>query len=303
MPSDAFLLVSYGSPECRDDVIPFLSNLFHGRDVSPARLEEVVKKAAAQYDEAALQTGQFSPLSQQCRLLVDRLRQRNRLCGPVYWGNLFWHPLLTDTLTEMQERGIRKATVFITSPFESEFSRKRYIDALENARNKIEIRLLPAFGNHPLYYRAVADRILEAASRITPHTRILFTAHSLPLSDQGTRQYVSQLNKAASELLPASLKTLPWELVFQSRGGKPSDPWLEPEILARIRQLAENRDQTGQPLSLLIVPVGFLLENKETVYDLDIQVLPLCDELRIPAVRVPTAGSLPSILEMIEQMG
>ncbi|MCL2303788.1 MAG: ferrochelatase [Planctomycetaceae bacterium] len=305
--SDAFLLVSYGSPECRDDVLPFLNRLFHGRRVSSA----VAEKAAAQYDELALKTGQYSPLSRQCRYLIEKLRQRNTLRIPIFWGNLFWHPLLTDTLAEMHRQGIQRATAFITSPFESDFIRKRYIDAIENTQNKIEIRLLPAFGNHPLYYRAVADRILEAAALLAldlddslekAGTRILFTAHSLPLSDQGTEQYVSQLNKAASELLPAGLRDLPWELVFQSRGGKPSDPWLEPDICVRVRQLAEERDRTGNPLSLLIVPMGFLLENKETAYDLDLQTLPLCDKLNIPVVRVPTAGSSPPILEMIETL-
>jgi len=321
MISDAFLLVSYGSPGCRADVLPFLNNLLHGRNVSAPVLEKI----AAQYDEIALQTGQFSPLSRQCQLLIERLLRRNRLHLPIYWGNLFWHPLLTDTLAEMGEQGVRQATVFITSPFDSEISRKRYVDAIENARNLVgpnapEIRLLPAFGNHPLYYRSVADRILEAAAHLILEldysleeagTRLLFTAHSLPLSDQGVKLYVSQLNEAASESLsflpkeeelPLGKSSLLWELVFQSRSGQPSDPWLEPDILVRIRQLAAERDQTGKPLSLLIVPIGFLLENKETVYDLDLQAIPLCDELHIPAVRVATAGPSPTILELIGQI-
>ena len=321
MVSDAFLLVSYGSPECRADVHPFLNHLFRGRDVSVAVLEKI----AAQYDKIALQTGQFSPLSRQCQLLIERLLRRNTLHVPIYWGNLFWHPLLADTIADMGEQGIRRATAFITSPFDSEISRKRYGDAIENARklggpNAPEIRLLPTFGNHPLYYRSVVDRILEAAAHLMLEldysleeagTRILLTAHSLPLSDQGAERYVSQLNKAVSEIfsllpneeeLPLGENSLPWELVFQSRSGKPSDPWLEPDIFVRIRQLAKERDQTGRPLSLLIVPVGFLLENKETVYDLDLQAMSLCENLRIPAIRVATAGPSPLILEMIEQM-
>ena len=314
----AFLLISYGSPQCHSEVIPFLNNLLQGRNVSPAALE----KAAAQYDELAFHTGQFSPLSRECQLLIDRLSQRNLLQVPLYWGNLFWHPLLTDTLAEMSQQGVQKAAAFITSPFDSEISRNRYADALENARSKIEIHLLPAFGNHPLYYRAVADRIIAAGSvsdrfwgdlnrsltlpaaifQDIAGTRILFTAHSLPLSDRGAGQYVSQLNKAASEIVQLMQIPIPWELVFQSRSGKPSDPWLEPDILVRIHQLAEERDRTGRPLSLLIVPIGFLLEYKETVYDLDLQAVPLCEELQIPVVRVAAAGSSPSVLEMIEQV-
>ena len=290
MVSDAFLLVSYGSPECRGDVAPFLKNLFQGRDVSPAVLEKV----AAQYEAVAHHTGEFSPLSRECRLLLDRLSQRKVLQVPLFWGNLFWHPLLSDTLAEMSKQGIQKATVFITSPFDSEISRKRYVDAIGDS----DFQLLPAFGNHPLYYRAVADQIIAAGS---VSDRVLFTAHSLPLSDRGAGRYVSQLREAASEVVRLLPNPVPWELVFQSRSGQPSDPWLEPDILVRIRQLAEERDRTGKPLSLLIVPIGFLFENKETVYDLDLQAIPLCKELQIPVVRVATAGSSVTILEMIEQ--
>ena len=291
MVSDALLLVSYGSPECRGDVAPFLKNLFQGRDVSPAVLEKVT----AQYEEVALHTGEFSPLSRECQLLMVRLSQRKGLQVPLFWGNLFWHPLLTDTLAEMSRQGVQKATVFITSPFDSEISRKRYIDAIGDS----DFHLLPAFGNHPLYYRAVADQIIAAGSM---SDRVLFTAHSLPLSDRGAGRYVSQLSEAASEVVRLLPNPIPWELVFQSRSGQPSDPWLEPDILVRIRQLAEERDRTGKPLSLLIVPVGFLLENKETVYDLDLQAVPLCEELQIPAVRVAAAGTSVPVLEMIEQL-
>ena len=310
----AFLLVSYGSPEYRGDVAPFLKNLFQGRNVSPAVLEKVT----TQYEEVALHTREFSPLSRECRLLIEKLQQRNVLQAPLFWGNLFWHPLLTDTLAEMSRQGVQKATVFITSPFDSEISRKRYVDAIGG----YEFHLLPAFGNHPLYYRAVADQIITAGSvsdrfggdlnrsltlpaaifQDIAGTRILFTAHSLPLSDRGAGRYVSQLSEAASEVVRLLPNPIPWDLVFQSRSGQPSDPWLEPDILVRIRQLAEERNRTGRPLSLLIVPVGFLLENKETVYDLDLQAVPLCEKFRIPAVRVATAGSSLPVLEMIEQL-
>ena len=313
----AFLLISYGSPQCRGEVVPFLKNLLQGRPVSSVVLE----KAATQYEELAHYTGEFSPLSRECRLLLERLKRRNLLQVPLYWGNLFWHPLLTDTLAEMSKQGVQRVAAFITSPFDSEISRNRYINSIENARRKIKIHLLPAFGNHPLYYRAVADQIITAGSvsnrlqspqnrslmlpaatfQDVTGTRILFTAHSLPLSDRGAERYVSQLSEAASGIVRLMQIPVPWELVFQSRSGKPSDPWLEPDILARIRQLTEERDRTGRPLSLLIVPVGFLLENKETVYDLDLQAVSLCEELRIPVVRVATAGSSPSVLEMIEQ--
>jgi len=299
MTSDALLLVSYGSPECRGDVVPFLKNLLHGKPVSPAVLE----KAVAQYDQLALQTGQLSPLAEQCRLLISQLRARNTFNVPLYRGNLFWHPLLSDTLAKMNTEGVQQATAFITSPFDSEISRKRYVDAITGARNATVIRLLPAYGNHPLYYLAVADRILEAADSLGKvGTKILFTAHSLPLSDHGAKQYVSRLNQAASGVISLLQKTIPWELVFQSRSGKPSDPWLEPDISIRIRQLAQERNQSGKPLSLVIVPIGFLLENKETVYDLDLQAIPLCEELHIPTVRARAAGVSTSILEMIEHM-
>ncbi len=313
MSSDALLLVSYGSPERREDVEPFLQNLLSGTRVSQTTLDKV----AEQYDQLALHSGHFSPLASQCQLLRRELIRRKAFPEPIFWGNLFWNPLLVDTIHAMCEHKIRQATAFITSPFESELSRKRYSLALENARELVgpqapEIEVLPAYGNSPFYHRAVADRILEAAAHLTLEldytlakagTRILFTAHSLPLTDAGVNDYAIELERSAKETMRLMQQThpLPWDLVFQSRGGKPIDPWLEPDIRTHIRKLAEQRDRNGTNLSLLIVPVGFLLENKETAYDLDIQVMSLCDELRIPAVRAEAAGVCPAILKMIEE--
>lgn len=313
---DAFLLLSYGAPEIRSDVMPFLKNLFGDQEIPPQTLE----KAARQYDELAMRTGQFSPLPQQCRhLLGEILRCGNGPPQPLYWGNLLWHPLLRDTLEEMRDDGIKKAVAFLTSPFDSQVSRDRYLDEIQRIRAEIgpdapEIDVLPVFGINPLYHRAVADRILESAAFLALEydtaflqTRIMFTAHSLPLSDAKSELYRSQILGAISGVVallqstpPGSplLPPLDWELAFQSQG-RSSMQWLQPDLAERIVQIAEERKTTGMPRTLLIVPIGFLLENKETAYDLDIGVLELCEEHQIPVVRAAAAGASPSVIQMI----
>ena len=316
----AILLISYGSPESRADVGPFLQNLFNNKPVS----DETVSKIAQQYDEIAISTGRFSPLNEECRNLISGvLRRLNEQADklPVYWGNLYWYPLLDDTVSEMKDDGIENVTAFITSPFDSDFSRKRYINAVEKAisiagNNAPKIELSESFGNVPLYIKAVVDRVLQAAAYLfLEHdnsisqggVKILFTAHSLPLSDAGSDVYVSQIKSACEQVAKLLHGNTPpwndappsWELVFQSRSGRPADPWLEPDICVRIRELAEERAKSEKGVSLIIVPIGFLLENKETAYDLDMITMDLCGELEIPAVRAATVGPSPEIIELI----
>lgn len=338
MKYDAFLLLSYGSPERHADVVPFLERLFQGK--TPP--EPVLQRIVQQYREMAVNYGSFSPLGEQCReFLSNFLRSRSSVDASlndlsVYWGNLFWHPLLEDTLAEMAADGVRNALVFVTSPFGSYFSRTRYENALQSTLTTLgpaapRLDVFPAFATHRHYVRAVADRVLEAAAYLrleldytfeAAGTKVLFTAHSLPLSDPMHEAYDAALHEAAREIMSliqgnkpreeddgaknleenfheddafALNEFLPWKVVYQSRSESSREAWLAPDLDETIRELAHS----SQPLSLILVPLGFLLENKETVYDLDFRAMGLCEELQIPAVRAATAGASPPILQMI----
>ncbi len=311
----AFLLISYGSPELRAEIAPFLERLLRGKKVPAKVFEETVRE----YEELARQTGRFSPLGEECRRLLTEILAELNKAGqnstmPVYWGNLFWYPLLEETVAEMVADGVQEATALIAVPFEAARGNRHYLEAIEQAARSagpIRITPLPSFGTDPLYIRAVTERLLEAAAWLSLEAgtslaaagvRILFTAHSLPGSESENAYYLEQLRESCQKVVQSiDGEPLPWELVFQSRGKGANRPWLGPDLDERIRELAREHSEAGKELSLIFVPIGFLLENKETAYDLDVRAMGLCEELGVRAARAATAGASPPILRMIRE--
>jgi ferrochelatase len=308
--SSALLLVSYGSPEKKEDIVPFLKNLFAEKRVPPERIEA----AAAKYEEYIRQTGHFSPLNEECRRLIAGIRQEwnqmeTKPEPPIYWGNLFWYPLLNDTVAEMKRDGIRHALCFATSAFDSASSNERYTSALEQARQKAGtdapvLERLPLPFNHPLFLEAQTDRLLEALAEVLleedAKPLILFSAHSIPLVDAERSPYTEQLQWACRKVIDLSGTTIPWELVYQSRSG-PAIHWLGPDIRQRISEIGGKTDGTKQYQTVIVVPIGFFCENMETQNDLDLEAGRLCLELGLDFVRAKTVGADPKICRMIVQ--
>lgn len=310
--SEAFLLVSYGAPECREDVVPFLHKLFEGRNVPPKRIEAASEK----YFEFARQTGRFSPLNEECRVLLDGIRRefdRNGDSPPVYWGNLYWHPLLEDTVAEMARDGITRARCFATSAFDCLAGNRRYVDALEAARSTVGssapvLEKLSLPFDHPLFLEAQSDRLLEALAWTSMdfslpenNTFVFFTAHSVPRSDASVPDYISQLTRTC-EAIDKNCGPLDWELAWQSRGGGTTDDWLGPDVKDRIRQFARKNAREGRYRSIVVSPIGFFCENMETANDLDLEIGALCDELGLGFVRARAVGASPKICRMIREL-
>ena len=287
------LLLSYGTPESYDEIVPFLHNLFAGKDVPAERITAAVLK----YEQYVAATGHFSPLNGECRKLIEGIQQIEPAL-PVYWGNLFGHPLLTDTVAKMERDKVERAVCFATSAFDSPSGNKRYADALNSARQIVGINApilekLPLPFDHPLFIEVQAERLLLTDSADSPAPRILFSAHSIPIVDAAQSHYVGQLQSTCRRVMERSGITFPWELVFQSRSGPP-DYWLGPDIKECIRNLAAKGVE-----SIVVSPVGFFCENMETEYDLDIEVDGCCRELGIKFFRAKTVGADPKICRMI----
>jgi protoporphyrin/coproporphyrin ferrochelatase len=302
---DALLLVSFGGPEGPDDVMPFLENVVRGKNVPRERLTEVARHYEP-FDGV-------SPINGQNRALLAALVAELNANGPplpVYWGNLHWHPLLTDAVAQMAEDGVERALVFATSSFGSYPGCRQYIDDIALARQAVgpvapQIDKLRLFYNHPGFIEPMAERVAAAWSEIPPERReqslLLLTAHSLPTALAERSPYGHQVREACRlvvETLAALHSASPsWELVFQSRSGPPSQPWLGPDIRGRIRQLPA----TGFA-DIVVAPIGFLLENMEVVYDLDVEVAALCDELGINMVRANVVANHPRVVRMIREL-
>jgi protoporphyrin/coproporphyrin ferrochelatase len=298
---DAVLLVSFGGPEKAKDVMPFLENVLRGKNVPRQRMEAVA--------EHYYHFGGKSPINEQNRALLAAMRRELQQNGPnlpVYWGNRNWHPLLPDTLARMKSDGIGRALAFVTSAYSSYSSCRQYLENIAAARSLAgdgapQIDKIRTYFNHPLYVEATADRVRDALAKIDPPRRegahIVFTAHSIPESMAENCRYARQLTEAA-RLVSDQIGCEAGPLVFQSRSGPPTQPWLGPDILDHVRTIAAE----GRAKDLVMVPIGFVSDHMEVVYDLDTEGRALCGELGINMVRAACVGTHPKFVAMIREL-
>ena len=282
---DALVIVSFGGPEKREDVIPFLENVLRGRNVPRERMLEVA--------EHYYHFDGRSPINDQNRALMAALKQRLKI--PVYWGNRNWHPMLADTVRQMRDDGVMRALAFATSAFGSYSGCRQYIENIESARAAVEnapvIEKIRPFSTHPKFLEAMTDRARAALGQL-PHARLLFTAHSVPVAMAQSSPYVEELRRAAAQVASA-LGCERWDLAWQSRSGPPSQPWLEPDICDYLRQ---------SPADTVVVPIGFLSDHMEVIYDLDVEASRVAAELDIRLVRARTVETHPAMIEMIAEL-
>jgi len=297
MKYDALLVVSFGGPEGMDDVMPFLENVVRGRNVPRERLLGV----AHHYE----MFGGVSPINQQNRELITALKEELGTNGPalpIYWGNRNWHPMLADTLRQMASDGIKNALAFVTSAYSSFSSCRQYQQNIANAQADVgpaspRIEKLRAFYNHPLFVEANVDRIRTALSQLNGAVEHLaFTAHSIPESMAANCDYAVQLDDTA-RLVADAVGVENWNIVYQSRSGSPSQPWLGPDICDHLKQL-KNEGVTN----VVVAPIGFVSDHMEVVYDLDVEAQQVAKELGMNLVRAATAGTHPSFVKMIREL-
>jgi protoporphyrin/coproporphyrin ferrochelatase len=281
---DALVVVSFGGPERQEDVIPFLENVLRGRNVPRERMLEVA--------EHYYHFGGGSPINDQNRELIAALRKAVGI--PVYWGNRNWHPFLTDTVRKMRDDGIRRAIAFATSAFSSYSGCRQYIEDIDRARAAVEgapeIEKIPPFSDHPRFIEAMGDRVRTAIAQL-PEGRLVYTAHSVPMAMAQASPYVQQL-ETASAAVAAGVGRDEWKLVYQSRSGPPSQPWLEPDICDYLREIRSD---------VIVAPIGFLSDHMEVLYDLDTEARALCEQIGVRMVRASTVGVHPAIIRMIAE--
>jgi protoporphyrin/coproporphyrin ferrochelatase len=298
---DAVLLVSFGGPESREEVIPFLENVLRGRNVPRERMLTVA--------EHYYHFEGKSPINQQMRELIAALEtelQRNGPKLPVYWGNRNWHPLLPETLRKMKQDGIRRAVAFVTSAYSSYSGCRQYREDIARARSEVgqnapEVDKLRAFFNHPAFIEVTVERVRKALQAVPPDARgniqIIYTAHSIPLSMANTSDYVKQLEEVR-HLVSGELRQENDVLVYQSRSGVPGQPWLEPDILDYLREVKAKNLASA----VVLAPIGFISDHMEVLYDLDVEARQLCDSLSLPMTRANTVGVHPKFIGMVREL-
>jgi ferrochelatase len=298
---DALLFVSFGGPERREDVLPFLENVLRGRNVPRERMLEVA--------EHYYHFGGVSPINQQTRDLIAAVKadlEAHDIRLPIYWGNRNWHPLLPDTVRQMREDGVRRALAFVVSGYSSYSSCRQYRENVlaaqaETGDGAPQIDKLRVFYNHPDFVAANAEHLQAALANLggaTDDVHVAFTAHSIPSSMAGGCNYEQQLTEACRLTAEAAgVSEDRWQLVYQSRSGRPEDPWLEPDILDHLRDLH------GRGVRRVVVlPIGFLSDHMEVLFDLDEEARGVCDELGMSMERAKTVGVHPRFVTMIRKL-
>jgi protoporphyrin/coproporphyrin ferrochelatase len=308
---DAILVVSFGGPESKEEVIPFLENVLRGRNVPRERMLAVA--------EHYYHFEGKSPINQQTRELIAALEAELEQHGPklpIYWGNRNWHPLLPETLRKMQQDGIRRALAFVTSAYSSYSGCRQYREDIARAQGEVgqgapKVEKLRAFFNHPGFIEATVERVRDALNAVPADARqnvqIVYLAHRIPISMADTSDYVKQLEEVR-RLVSAELSSADdihkgdlhksEALVYQSRSGAPGQPWLGPDILEYLRQVkAENLAS-----AVVLAPIGFISDHMEVLYDLDIEARQLCDSLGLPMTRAKTVGVHPKFVGMIREL-
>ncbi|GAB4238862.1 MAG: ferrochelatase [Acidobacteriota bacterium] len=300
LPYDALLIVSYGGPERREDVMPFLENVLRGKAVPEARKWEVA--------EHYYHFGGVSPINQQNRELIAALQELFSSQGPqlpIYWGNRNWHPFLHDTVRRMVQDGIRRALAFVTSAYGSYSGCRQYLEDIGRARAAVgsdapRIDKIRLFYNHPGFIAANVARVREALGELPEGERegapLVFTAHSIPVAMAETSPYVAQLEETA-RLVAEGIGRREFHLAYQSRSGPPHQPWLEPDVADLLQEMA------GQGVKAAVVaPIGFISDHMEVLYDLDVELAAEAQRLGLKMVRAKTVGTHPEFVSMVREL-
>jgi len=297
---DAILLMSFGGPESKDDVIPFLENVLRGKNVPRKRMEAVAHHYYL-FDGV-------SPINGHCRELIKALKielENSNIHLPVFWGNRNWQPMLADTLTEMKNKGVKKALAFVTSAYSSYSSCRQYLEDIEKAQKEVgvgapQIDKIRVFYNHPKFIETNRKNIEDALATIAPEKRqaahIAFTAHSIPQFMSDNCAYEQQLNETAARLTK-EFNQHPWQMVYQSRSGPATQAWLAPDICDHLKALHAQGVE-----NVVIAPIGFLCDHMEIIYDLDVEAKKLSEEIGLSIVRVKTPGTDALFVEMIKDL-
>lgn len=298
-PFDALLVVSFGGPERPEDVVPFLENVTRGKNIPRERLEEV--------GEHYFGFGGRSPINDLNRDLIDRIEAdlaAHELALPVYWGNRNWDPYLRDTFEQMTADGVREVVCFVTSAYSSYSGCRQYREDLFEAVADLPIRVhrLRHYFNHPGFVGPFISATRRALADAPADTRLVFVTHSIPTSMNESSGGPGQLayqrqHEEVARLVAEAVGAPEHDLVYCSRSGPPQVPWLEPDVNDHLEDLAERGVS-----SVAVIPIGFVSDHMEVVYDLDTEAKATADRLGLQFVRVDTPDTDPAFVAMVREL-
>jgi protoporphyrin/coproporphyrin ferrochelatase len=291
---DSIMLIGFGGPTAPNGVRPFLDRVLQGRPVPRERYEEVVH-----HYELLGGRSPYNDLTMRQATALRKALQRDQLDVPVVIGMRNTPPFFDDALRELAAQRARRTFGFVLAAHRCEASWERYQSDLDAARERVgasapQIEYAPQWHTHPHFVGAAADRVRDAIARLPAEDRdraeLIFTAHSIPVAMAARAPYIEQIRESAG-LVAAAVGRSSWRVAYQSRSGSPRDPWLEPDINDVIRELGGR--------TVVIVPIGFLCDHVEVLYDLDIEAAQVARDAGVKMMRAATVSDHPQFIEMI----
>ncbi len=280
----ALLLLAFGGPRSLDEVEPFLTRLFRGKKPSSEQLERVKERYRL--------IGGSSPLPEitfkQAKALENSLDAKG-YPFKSYVGMRYGHPLIEETLKKIVEDGIHEVIALPMAPFRSHASTGAYIEEVNQAKKnmgeRVDISFVEGWHLHPLFLGAIQEKVEEGLIQFTPEEKkrvhLIFSAHSLPKSLIENEPYVKDMEESVREVLK-KIEPHPWHLAFQSRGTG-TEEWLGPDVGSVLEGLSKKKIQ-----EVLIVPIGFVSDHIEILYDIDILYRNRATSLGIQLKRTPS---------------
>jgi len=294
---DSVMIIGFGGPTAPDEVRPFLDRVLLGRPVPRERYEDVVHH----YELLGGRSPYNDLTMRQAAALRESLR-RDGIDVPVVIGMRNAPPFMDDALRELAAKGARRTFGFILAAHRCEASWDRYQGDVLAARARVgvstpEFDYAPEWHNDPLFISAAADRVREALGRLPErdreHAQLIFTAHSIPVTMAERAPYADQIRESAA-MVATAVGNPNWRIAYQSRSGSPRDPWLGPDINEVMRELGKSGDRAA-----VIVPIGFLCDHVEVLYDLDIEAARIARESGVTMVRAATVSDHPQFIELM----
>jgi ferrochelatase len=283
----AILMMAHGTPERLEQMEQYLTRVRGGRPPSPELLEEMTANYTA--------IGGRSPLKEltlaQGRALEQALGSPYR----VYVGMRNWHPLIEEVVPRAVEEGAVEIIGLPMAPQFSILSVGKYLDAIQKAvPSDVPLMCIRAWYDHPGLIDAFSEKVSAAIENDGPFDQYLFTAHSLPerVKDVGDPPYPAQV-LATAEGVAHGLDLTDWEVAYQSAGRTP-EPWLGPDLAEKLTELA-----TGGCKKVLVVPVGFVCDHSEILFDIDIQAKEIAEKLGMKLVRSSSLNSSPKLIRAL----
>ncbi|HVZ76771.1 MAG TPA: ferrochelatase [Gemmatimonadaceae bacterium] len=292
----AIFLMAYGTPETLDDVGPYFQHIRHGRMPSP----EAVENLKARYTRV----GGATPLRLITEAQRDGLQREIDALGMphrVYVGMKHWHPYIAETMAQMKADGIKRFTGIVLAPHYSKMSIGQYRHAVDEAQaalgNPFEFTFVDSWYQEPRFVGMMVNLIQDAMRQFPEGERdnvtVVFTAHSLPVRiREWGDPYESQLLESSRAV--ASLGGIrSWRFAWQSAGGT-GEPWIGPDILDFLDELHKEGVR-----NVLQVPIGFVCDHLEVLYDIDIEAKSKAAELGMTLHRTELPNAKPAFIKTL----